>query len=129
MPEDISKDPRFTALVDLIRRSGAAEFQIRYDDEQRPIVWVAVAGHKMRNGRPVSVGKINHYETAAGMDPLIACYRLAETLFDGGHCVHCQRPTGITDDWTAALPLPEHICWYVYDPENQTFRRSCEGDT
>jgi hypothetical protein len=89
---------------------------------------VAVSGHKMRKGRPVSVGKINHYETAAAMDPLTACYRLAEQLFDGGTCTHCQRPTGITDDWEAKLPLSDRICWYVYDPENKTFRRSCEGD-
>lgn len=121
-------DPRFTALVDVIRRSGAADFQIRYDEEQKPIVWVAVVGYRMRNGRPVSVGKINAHETAAGMNPVIACYRLAEQIFDGGTCVHCERPTGITDDWEAKLPLPKHICWYVYDPEMKTFRRSCEGD-
>lgn len=129
MPEDVYQDPRFIALVDVIRRSGAAEIQIRYDEEQKPIVWVAVAGHKMRHGRPVSVGKVNRYETASGMDPLTACYRLAEILFDGSECTHCGRSTGITNDWTAKLPLPEHICWYVYDPEMKTFRRSCEGDT
>jgi hypothetical protein len=94
------EDPRFVALVDVIRRSGAAEFQIRYDDEQDPIVWVAVVGHKMHNGRPRT-----------------------------GECAHCHRPTGISDDWTAEMPHAAHICWYIYDPENETFRRSCEGET
>jgi hypothetical protein len=123
------EDPRFVALVDVIRRSGAAEFQIRYDDEQDPIVWVAVVGHKMHNGRPRTVGKVNHYEAAGAMSPLAACYRLAEILFDGGECAHCHRPTGISDDWTAEMPHAAHICWYIYDPENETFRRSCEGET
>lgn len=128
MAETAPDDPRFIALVDVIRRSGAAEFQIRFDDEQNPIVWVAVVGYKMHRGQPRSLGKVNKYVVAAALEPLIACYQLAEKLFDGGECAHCRRPTGITDDWEAKLPLPEMICWYVYDPENKTFRRSCEGD-
>ena len=123
-----AEDPRFIALVDVIRRSGAADFQIRYDDEQDPIVWVAVVGYKMHGGQPRSTGKVNRYEAAGAMNPLAACYRLAEIIIDGGLCVHCQRPTGISDDWTETMPLEKHICWYVYDPENKTFRRSCEGD-
>lgn len=127
---DVSPDdPRFAALVDVIRRSGAAEVQIRYDDEQDPLVWVAVVGHKIIGGQPTSRGKVNTYAVAAAFDPLSALYKLAEEVMDGGFCTHCQRTTGISDDWTAELPLEDAICWYVYDPENKTFRRSCEGDT
>ena len=34
-------DPRFIAGVDMVRRTGVSDIQIRYDDEQEPIVWVA----------------------------------------------------------------------------------------
>lgn len=123
------QDPRFIALVDVVRRTGAAEVQIRYDEEQQPIVWVAVAGYRVHGGRPRSTGKVNHWKAAGAIDPLGAVYRLAEEAIDGGHCTHCQRPTGITDDWTVTMPLDDLVCWYVYDPEMQTFRRSCEGDS
>lgn len=58
-----------------------------------------------------------------------AVLRLLEQVVDGGRCTHCRRPTGVSEDWTATLPLEETFCWYVFDPELETFRRSCEGDT
>ena len=122
-------DPRFVALVAMIGRTGAAEFQIRYSDDEQPVVWVAVAGHRRINNRPSRRGKVNHYEAGGGMTPLQACFRLAEQIVDGSECAHCHRPAGITDDWESEMPLAEHVCWYVYDPEVSTFRRSCEGET
>jgi hypothetical protein len=110
-------DPRFLATVDLVRRTGAQQFQIRYSDDEQPIVWMAVAGYG------------EGWEAAGAMSPLMAVWRLAEALVDGAQCQHCYKPTGITNDWTGAMPLPGLICWYIYDPEVNTYRRSCEGDT
>lgn len=109
-------DPRFTAAIDLIGRTGARGLQIRYSDDEQPIVWMAVIGH--RDG----------HEAAAGLDPLTAVMRLLDEVVDGGRCVHCRRVSGVSDDWTREQPLAEQICWYVYDPELQRFRRSCEGE-
>lgn len=110
-------DPRFVASVDMLGRTGATSFQIRYDDEQDPVVWVAVA----------QWGAV--FECAAGMNPLKAVLRLLEHVVDGGKCTHCRRPTAVSDDWTATMPLGDVFCWYIFDPEVKTFRRSCEGDT
>lgn len=128
MAEKALDDDRFLAVVDLIRRTGAHAFQIRYSDDEQPVVWMAVARWQMRNGQPVKGGGKVAWETAAGLDPITAVFRLVETIIDGGHCAHCQRPSGVTDDWEGRMPLERHICWYRYDPELKTFRRSCEGE-
>lgn len=106
------------AAVDLIGRSGGQEFQVRYDEEQDPIVWVAVA--KLRGGR---------WECAGGKTPAEAAVRLAEEIYDEGRCAHCGRVCGVTVDWTQDMPLAKIICWQVFDPEVKRFRRSCEGET
>jgi hypothetical protein len=111
------KDPRFVATIELIRRTGAREFQIRYSDDEQPIIWMAAAGFG------------EQWEAAAALHPLLAVWRLAETLIDGGICKHCSKPTGVTYDWTGVMPAQGIICWYTYDPELKKFRRSCEGDT
>ena len=117
MPEPPANDPRFVAAIDLIGRSGASEFQIRYDEEQDPIVWVACA--KWPQG----------HEAAGAMTPLRAVIRLLEAVVDGGLCAHCGKPSYVSDDFDAKMPLEGHVCWYVYDPELTTFRRGCEGET
>lgn len=120
-------DPRFHAAIDMIGRTGATGFQIRYsgrdeDDttedpnEPTPIVWIAVADYRQGN------------EAAAAMHPLTAVLRLAEQLVDGSTCVHCKRPAGIDDHWDRPQPMPETFCWYVFDPETRSYRRSCEGE-
>ncbi len=113
-------DPRFTAAVDLLGRSGAKGFQIRYDDEQDPIVWVAV------------VTDMRGAETAAAFSPLGAVMRLLGLVIDplrGAKCAHCGRPSDVTDDWANAPTSSGPVCWFVFDPETARFRRSCEGDT
>jgi hypothetical protein len=111
------EDPRFLAVLELLKKTGADGFQIRYDEEQDPIVWVAVATYK------------TGYQCDAGFTPLSAVMRLAERLGDGGTCAHCGKPTGLSWDWDQEHPAAEHICWFIYDPETQRFRRSCEGET
>lgn len=110
------KDPRLVAAIELLRRSGARTVQIRYDDDPQPTVWV-VDAEWSRGGR----------DCAGALDPVTAAVRLCETVLDGATCAHCGRGAGVSDDWTARLPLPEHVCWYQFDPELETFRRGCEG--
>lgn len=107
-------DARMTAAVELLGRTGADEFQVRYCDEEKPVVWIAAARW----------GDI--WEAAAGMNPLFAVFRLCDQVIDGGHCVHCNRPTGFAAELDQ-MPLDKLVCWYQWDPERSTFRRGCEG--
>lgn len=105
-----------TACVGLFPRLGASSFESRYSDDEEPVVWMALAHFP--------TGK---FEVDAARSPQLAAWRLAERLVDGGHCMHCHRPTGITLDIGQQL-APQLVCWYQYDPELKRFRRSCEGD-
>lgn len=109
-------DPRFVAAVDLVGRTGAKGFQMRWSDDEEPTVWIAVADYG------------DGHEAAAALHPLPAVLRLIEQLIDGGLCAHCRRPSAVSDDWQHEQPLDEVFCWYVFDPERKTYRRSCEGD-
>lgn len=111
------KDPRVLAAIDLIRRTGAKHFQIRYSDDPEPTVWVADAVWPFGS------------ECAAAMTPERAVMRLLDQVVDGGTCAHCGKPCGVTIDWETAMPTPIiegrslEICWFVYDPETKSFRR------
>jgi hypothetical protein len=111
-----AKDPRLAAAVELVGRTGATSIGLRYQDDEQPVVWVAVAQYGER------------YEAAGALTPLKAAIRLLEIIIDGGECQHCHRPFAVSDDWSQSMPLEEAVCWYVYDPETQKFRRGCEGD-
>lgn len=115
-PPDLSD--KMKAGIELIRRSGAKEFQMRFSDDEKPIVWMVLAGYG--DGR---------YEVDAAFDPERAALRLCERLVDGGRCAHCGRPTGLELDSLEVMPMNKMICWYQYDPELKKFRRACEGDT
>lgn len=106
------EDPRFVPAVDMLGRTGAAEFQIRYCDEDSPVIWMAAA----RWG--------DVWETAAAMNPVSAVFRLCDQVIDGGTCQHCKRPTGFAPDLDA-MPLDTLVCWYQYDPSTKAFARGC----
>lgn len=112
-------DPVTLAGVDLVARTGAKTFALRWSDDEQPVVWMALAEFE-RDGR-------HWHEVAAGLTPRTAVYRLCEALMDGAQCTHCHRPTGVADDFEGEMPVDSHICWYRYDPELRTFRRGCEG--
>ena len=124
------QDPRFVAAIDLLRRTGLRTFQIRYQDDEQPTVWLAV-GEWSRgpDGRPVAKGGAQVFEAAGATNPVQAVMRLCDQVVDGGTCAHCRRPAGVTDDWRSDMPLATVVCWQVYDPELKRFRRSCEGET
>jgi hypothetical protein len=109
-------EPRLTAAITFVRRTGATSVQLRYSDDESPIVWIAVASYPD-----------DRHEAAAALEPTRAALRLCEQLADGGHCTHCGRPTGLEPDSLETMPLDELVCWYQYDPELETFRRGCEG--
>lgn len=123
-------DDRFLAAVDLVRRTGASDFQIRYQDELEPTVWIAVAGHYVLHGQPVTVdtpGREQAWTTSSSLDPGRAVVALAATLLDGGSCVHCDRPSALEPYDLGTQLLDELVCWTQYDPELKTYRRGCEG--
>ncbi len=124
-------EPKMIAAVDLLRRTGAADTQIRYSDDEDPTVWFAVARYRTNpEGRPQASGPINWWDTAAGRHRSEALLRLCERAIDGGQCQHCKRPAMFHADLdTNPTPLDPLFCSYEWDPELATFRRGCEGDT
>lgn len=124
-------DERLAPAVDMVRRTGASSFEMRFSDDQVPIVWMAIAEYHWLDGLPVAKGtdgaEIRH-ETAAALNPLRAVFRLLEQLIDGGQCAHCGRPTAFAEDLTPTFG-DDTICWTQYDPELKTFRRACEGES
>jgi hypothetical protein len=113
---------RLVAATSMIGRVGATSVQIRWSDDEEPVVWFVVA-----------MFDDDVWETASGRDPIEAAMRCAEQLVDGGKCVHCGKPTALDTDWesplsTFARQFDVDLCAYVYDPELNTFRRTCEGE-
>lgn len=111
-------DPRLAAAFVMLGRTGAKTASLRYQDDEQPVVWIAVG--TWSGGR---------HECAAALDPIRAALRLCEQVVDGGQCTHCHRPTGFEPDSLDEMPLDPLFCWYQWDPELATFRRGCEGDT
>ena len=114
-PNSLGTDKdKFLAAVDMVKRTGAKQFQLRWSDDEEPLVWFAVAVYR------------NTSEADASLSPLRAVLRLLERVCDGGICMHCNRATGLDPDSLMVMPLNDLICWYQYDPELKTFRRACE---
>lgn len=111
-------DPRLTAAVDLLHRAGATVFQIRYSDDEPPVVWIAVAGWVGPDGIV--------WQTGSSVDPVEAVMCLCETVVDGATCVHCGKTTSFIADYAADPLAPGLVCDIQYDPELRVFRRSCE---
>lgn len=130
-PVDMDDD-RFVAAVDLVRRTGAMEFSIRWDepDDKLPVAWCALARWRLNTeGRPVGPGEPfagMAVKVGAGLDPVVAVLDLAAKAIDGGQCVHCGKPAGLEERFDAPDLFGEVICWYQWDPELATFRRACE---
>lgn len=110
------------AAVQQIAHTGAKSFQIRYSDDEPPVVWVAIAEYEL--------DEQIFYKLGASLDPDKAILALLDEVIDGGVCVHCGKPAGVESDLGELnMPLSSIICWYQYDPELKKYRRSCEGET
>lgn len=115
----LASDALLQACADMLPRLGALSFETRFSEPEHdgsPVVWIAVAAFA-RGGNTI-------HEVGAALTPERAAFRLLETLVDGGRCTHCDRPTGITDDFNV-MPASQQVCWYQFDPELTRFRRSC----
>ena len=102
-----------TACVDLFGHTGAKGCQVRYSDDEEPTVWFVVADYG--EGR---------WETAAALTADVAAWRLAERLIDGGHCMHCGRPTALLND-EGPLAWAGLGCEYRY--RNGKIVRGCDS--
>lgn len=117
-PAEVSQ---FLAGSVMLQRLGASSFEFRLSEpdselDDGPAVFVSIA---------VFTNPSTRWDAAAGVTPLESMTRLLDALMDGGQCQHCHKPTGAAHD-LGEMPLPEHVCWYQYDPELTTYRRSCE---
>lgn len=119
-----AEDPRLLPAIDLVRRTGGIEFQLRFQSDQEPTVWIAVVGHSLNaHGHPTE-GEVNRWSTAAGLTPPAAVFALLDNLIDGGTCAHCLRPSGFAPT-IEQMPADQLLCWTQWDPELATFRRGC----
>lgn len=116
----LSTEDLVTASADLLQRVGVGELRVGHSDpgDGGPVMWYAMAFFRTAGA----------WEAAGAMSPGRAMFRLCERACDGGTCTHCGRPTGVVDDAQASdMPANALVCWFAYDPELHTFRRSCEG--
>lgn len=106
---------KLMAAIDFVRRTGAMSVELRFQDDDKPVIWMAVAAY------PNGV-----HEVDASLSPIRAALRLCERLADGGQCTHCGKPSGLDPNTYDTMPMSNIVCWYQYDPETKKFRRGCE---
>jgi hypothetical protein len=117
--------PRALAAIDVIRRTGAESVQVRYSDDEQPVVWMCVVTWRVnRDGVPTKHGAGRGHDAAAALRPDKAVYRLANQIVDGGTCAHCGKPTAFNED-VAHEPLSDVLCWWTWDPEVGRYVQAC----
>lgn len=127
---DPHDDRQYVATVDLLRRTGLRKFSLRWQDDEDPVAWLVVGTWPAPDVDGLGATPDRH-EVGAAFHPLAALLNLAEKVIDGGTCRHCSMPT-IFDHRLrvgAGDVLDLMGCVYRYDPELDTYRRSCEGRT
>lgn len=109
------------ACIDMIGHTGAADTDIRYQDDQQPVVWMAVAHWKS-----TETGDI--YQVGAGFNVERALVKLLKETVDGGQCTHCGRPTGFDPDRPLYTDMGDGglICWYFYNPQTRKIQGGCQ---
>lgn len=130
MNVELPEDPRMHAALELLRRTGQLEFQLRYSDDTQPIIWIAVGRWSIGDdGRPVADGGDEHYETASSTNPVQAVLRLLENMVDGGMCANCERPTGVLFPEDNRPPiLRDAVCWFTFDADSKRFVSDCRRE-
>jgi hypothetical protein len=128
----VSDDPRMHAGIDMLRRTGLRSFQLRYSDDEQPVIWLAVGEWGVdESGRPVKSGGETRHDTASALHPVDAVLRLLEHTLDGGECAHCNRPTGVFPELVPPKPpqiLEAAVCWYVFDAKSERFVSGCKWE-
>lgn len=119
-------DPRFTAAIEVVRRTGATTIQVRYSDDEQPVIWFAVAGHNVGpEGVPIAAGGRRAWTTAAALTPERAVFKLAEELVDGAQCAYCHRPSGFLADPGERTFASSLLCWWTWDQETGKYVQEC----
>lgn len=110
------------AFIALIGATGAKSIELRYSDDDEPVVWMAVGAWPIPEGEP------DHHEAAGGLNPVEALLALGEKVIDGGDCPKCKRGTALSDSFTGEkMPAEKGVCWWKYDPTLKAFLRGCDG--
>lgn len=127
MSDDGRLNPKFIAALDAVRRTGAISVQIRYQDDEEPVVWVVVAEH-LRDARGLPVGRDREpaeqiWTVGGGLEPTTAAVRCAEQLVDGGTCAHCTKPAALDPDGDLHLP---GFCLLRWRAKTATFVQDCQ---
>src|SRR3954471_20750719 len=93
-PDQLPQEQRdkLVAAFNFVGGTGAKSVQLRWSDDEQPVVWMAVAEYG-----PPRYDETNH-EVDASIHPVRAMLRLCERLADGGMCNHCKRPSGLDPD-------------------------------
>lgn len=114
---ELHDDPRFVAIVDLLRRTGAATVEIRFSEGEdgAPTCWLAVAEYAE-----------DRWDCAGATGPLGALVRLAEQLIDGGTCRRCGRPTSFVAEGPADV-MDVLTCAFIWEAGSDGgYVRTCE---
>jgi hypothetical protein len=132
MAANPAMEPELLGALNLVRRTGAKQVQVRYSDDEAPVVWIAVGGwFRGPDGVPVASGDELIYEAAAGPSPTVAMNRLLDQIVDGGVCPNCERPTGFIAKGEALPPegsaMQQMCCWWTWSDQDECYGRDCDG--
>lgn len=127
------EDPRWPAALEVLRRTGAIGLQVRFDDSEQPVVWVAVAEFNIGpEGRPIPGDQPGrkHHEAAGATHPIRALFRLVDEVIDGGVCVNCGRVSGFDEDVDPKAKglMDEVVCWWLWDAESKRYVQACQRE-
>jgi hypothetical protein len=117
--------------LDLLKRTGVRQVQVRYSDDEDPVIWmVAACWYADKHGMPVATKRESEgtmWKTAAGFAPSQALFSLLDALVgehSGGACTHCRRLTGFDPRLHPRAQLEDEKCWWTFNGEE--FVRGCK---
>jgi hypothetical protein len=108
------------ACIDMVGHTGAIATDIRYQDDQLPVVWMAV-GQWNVEGHDV-------YQVGAAFTVENALCKLLEDVMDGGECTHCHRPVGFDANQPLYADMGDSglVCWYFFNPDTKKIQGGCQ---
>jgi hypothetical protein len=128
MNED--QDPRFFPALDLLKRTGVRQVQIRYHDDEDPVIWmVAACWYADEHRMPVATKEESEgtmWKVAAGFDPSQALFSLLDGVIgehSGGVCTYCMRPSAFDPSDPPRPRLVDNFCWLTFN--GSEFERGC----
>jgi hypothetical protein len=124
------QDPRFFPALDLLKRTGVRQVQVRYHDEEHPTIW-NVVGKWYADEHDMIVATKDEAEgtmwrVAAGFDPAQALFALLQGLIgehSGGACTYCMRLTALDVSDPPRDRLVDNFCWWTFN--GSEFERGC----